>query len=170
MKVAALLDCPRAALALVAAFALLAIALALALQYGLDLAPCPLCALQRLALIVAGAVAAAGALLAHGRGWQLGFLGASTLAALAGASVAAWHVRILAAPVGSFSCGRPFQWLHEDFPLAVWLPRLFHGYGDCLSNEWTLLGLGVPHWSLAGFAIVLALLALGFRGALRARR
>jgi len=170
MNVAALLDCPRAALALVAAFALAAIAAALALQYGLGLAPCPLCALQRLALIVAGAMAAAGALLARGRGGQLGFLSASTLPALAGAAVAAWHVRILAAPPASFSCGRPFKWLHEDFPLAVWLPRLFHGYGDCLSNESTLLGLGIAHWSLAGFAIVLALLALGFRGALRAPR
>jgi disulfide bond formation protein DsbB len=158
----------RTALALVAAFAAVAMLVALYLQHVVGLDPCPLCVLQRVALILAGALALGGALWARGRGAQLGVIALSAAAALAGAGVATWHVWILAYPPESMSCGRPFEWFHEDFPLAVWLPRLFRGDGDCLSTDWSLLGLGIPHWSLVGFVIVLALLALGARSAWRA--
>jgi disulfide bond formation protein DsbB len=159
----------RHALALVAAFAVVAMGVALYLQYGLGLKPCPLCVLQRIALILAGVIALAGALFASGRGAQLAFLSIAALATLAGAGVAIWHVWILVYPPESMSCGRPFEWFHDDFPLALWLPRLFRGDGDCLSTEWSLLGLGIPHWSLVGFVIVLALLGLGARAAARRR-
>jgi disulfide bond formation protein DsbB len=157
-------------LALVAAFAVAAMAVALYLQHVVGLKPCPLCVLQRIALILAGTVALAGAVLARGRASQFAFLAGSAAAALAGAGVAVWHVWILVYPPESMSCGRPFEWFHEDFPLAVWLPRLFRGDGDCLSTEWSLLGLGIPHWSLVGFAVVLGLLLLGARSALLAAR
>ena len=159
----------RRALALVAVFALAAMGVALFFQYGLGLKPCPLCVLQRIALILAGLIALAGALLARARGTQLACVAAAALAALAGAGVAGWHSWILAFPPASVSCGRPFEWFHEDFPLATWLPRLFRGDGDCLSAEWSLLGLGIPHLSLIGFGCVVALLALGARAAWRAR-
>jgi disulfide bond formation protein DsbB len=158
----------RGALALVAAFTLAAMLVALYLQHVVGLEPCPLCVMQRVALILAGLIALAGASLARGRLLQRFFLGGSALAALAGAGVAIWHVWILANPPESMSCGRPFQWFHDEFPLREWLPRLFRGDGDCLSESWSLLGLGVPHWSLVGFVAVLALLALG-AGATRHR-
>jgi disulfide bond formation protein DsbB len=157
----------RTALGLVAAFAVAAMAVALYLQHVVGLNPCPLCVMQRLALILAGLIALAGWLLARGRGAQRGFLAATALATLAGAGVASWHVWILAHPPESMSCGRPFQWFHDEFPLGTWLPRLFRGDGDCLSESSTLLGLGIPHWSLVGFAVVLALLALGWRARAR---
>ena len=106
-------------------------------------------------------------LLAAGRTALLGYTLAAGLAALAGTGVAVWHVWILAFPPESMSCGRPFQWFHDDFPLATWLPRLFRGDGDCLSTDWSMLGLGIPHWSLVGFAIVLTLLALALRASRR---
>jgi len=161
---------PRAVLAWTAAFAALALALALFLQHGMGLQPCPLCILQRVALILAGAIALAGALLGRGSGAQRAWIGASMLAALTGAGIAGWHAWILAQPPATMSCGRPFEWFHAEFPLGVWLPRLFRGEADCLSGEWSLLGLGVPHWSLVGFAFVLALLALGLRSDRRAER
>jgi protein dithiol:quinone oxidoreductase len=154
---------PRVALGLVAGFAMVAMVCALYLQYVVGLTPCPLCSLQRMALILAGVIALGGAMLARGRGAQRGFIGASALAATAGAGVALWHVWILFDPPHSLSCGRPFQWFHDEFPLTTWLPRLFRGDGDCLSTEWSLLGLGIPHWSLVGFGVVLVLLVLGAR-------
>lgn len=157
----------RTALGLVAAFAVAAMAVALYLQYVVGLEPCPLCVMQRLALILAGLIALAGALLARGRGLQRGFLAATALVTLGGAGVAGWHVWILANPPESMSCGRPFQWFHDEFPLSTWLPRLFRGDGDCLSEAWSLLGLGIPHWSLVGFALVLALVVLGWRASAR---
>jgi disulfide bond formation protein DsbB len=158
---------PRQALAAVAAFAVAAMLVALYLQHVVGLKPCPLCVLQRIALIVAGCIALLGALLARSRAALLGSTLAAGAAALAGTGVAIWHVWILAYPPESMSCGRPFQWFHDDFPLAIWLPRLFRGDGDCLSTDWSLLGLGIPHWSLVGFAIVLTLLALALRASLR---
>ncbi len=158
----------RRALALVAAFALVAMAVALYMQYVIGLTPCPLCSIQRMALILAGVVGLVGALVARGRSAQRAFIGGSMLAALAGTGVAVWHVWLLAFPPASMSCGRPFEWFSDDFPLVVWLPKLFRGDGDCLNDSWHLLGLGVPHWSLLGFVVVLALLVLGWR-ATRAR-
>jgi disulfide bond formation protein DsbB len=153
----------RQALAAVAAFTVVAMLVALYLQHVVGLKPCPLCVLQRIALILAGSIALLGAVLARRRAGLLGSTLAAGAAALAGTGVAIWHVWILAYPPESMSCGRPFQWFHDDFPLATWLPRLFRGDGDCLSTDWSLLGLGIPHWSLIGFLIVLALLGLALR-------
>jgi disulfide bond formation protein DsbB len=158
----------RLALALVALLALASMAFALYLQFVEQLEPCPLCSIQRVALIACGLLAAAGALALRRRGSLLAITGLSAVAGLAGAGVAGWHSWLLAFPPESLSCGRPFQWFHDEFPLAVWLPKLFRGDGDCLAVDWSLLGLTIPHWSLLVFIAVLALLAFGIRGARRA--
>ena len=149
---------PRGWLALSVAVVVLSMGSALYFQYGLGLEPCPLCVLQRVAIIGAGIVAGFGLLAAQAR-WQ--FIAAVTaiVIALAGAAVAGWHSWILAFPPESLSCGRPFQWFHEDFPLALWLPRLFAGEGDCLAVDWTFLGLAIPHLSLIAFVLLIGLAA-----------
>jgi disulfide bond formation protein DsbB len=159
----------RLGLAAVAGIAVLAMAFALHLQYEVGLKPCPLCSIQRLALIAAGLVGAIGALAARSPGALLAAGGLSGVFALAGAGVAGWHSWLLAFPPESMSCGRPFQWFHEDFPLVTWLPKLFRGDGDCLAVDWSLLGLTVPHWSLVVFVIALALLAVSLRASGKAR-
>lgn len=148
----------RALLLAAAALVAASMAAALYLQYAVGLAPCPLCALQRLGIIAAGVFALAAAWAARGSIARLIAGGAAIASALAGAGVAVWHSWLLAHPPEQLGCGRPFQWFHEDFPLVVWLPRLFRGDGDCLAVEWSLAGLTVPHWSLLAFVGVLALL------------
>jgi disulfide bond formation protein DsbB len=143
------------AVALVAA----SMAAALYLQYVVGLAPCPLCVLQRMGILAAGFFALLAAWAARGSIARLAASSAAIASALAGGGVAVWHSWLLAHPPEQLGCGRPFEWFHEDFPLVVWLPRLFRGDGDCLAVEWSLLGLTVPHWSLLAFAGVLALLA-----------
>jgi len=59
------------------------------------------------------------------------------------------------------TCGRPFQWFHEEFPLGTWLPKLFAGEGDCLKIEWSLFGLSIPDLSLIAFLLLLALAVMG---------
>ena len=68
-------------------------------------------------------------------------------------------------PPASMSCGRPFEWFNEDFPLIVWLPKIFRGDGDCLAVDWTLLGLSIPQWSIVVFVALLALLVVALRRA-----
>jgi protein dithiol:quinone oxidoreductase len=146
----------RTWLALTAALAAGSMAAALVLQYVYGLAPCPLCVMQRVAIIAAGLAAVAGLLLPLGVAAVAASL-VSALFALAGAGIATWHSWLVAYPPESMSCGRPFEWFHEEFPLATWLPRLFRGDGDCLANDWSLLGLNVPNLALLTFVLLIAL-------------
>lgn len=158
---------PRALLVLAVAVVSASMAGGLFVQHVIGLEPCPLCVLQRVGFIGCGAIALAGALLARGPRGQLAATGLAAVPALGGGGVAVWHNWLVLNPPESMTCGRPFEWFHEDFPLAVWLPKLFRGAGDCLHNDWTLLGLSVPQWAIVMFAILLATLLVA---ALRAWR
>jgi disulfide bond formation protein DsbB len=157
---------PRTLLAMFVAVVAAAMGGALYFQYVLHLEPCPLCVLQRVAIIAAGLCALAGVLLSG----ALGQLVASAMAgafALLGGGIAAWHSWIVRYPPESMSCGRPFQWFHDEFPLGTWLPKLFAGEGDCLKIEWSLFGLSIPDLSLLAFLLLLALGLLAARAAFR---
>jgi disulfide bond formation protein DsbB len=143
---------PGRALALALALVVGSMLAGLYVQHVAGLVPCPLCVLQRIAYVATGVFAGIGAFVLRGRIGRFLSATLALLAALAGGGVAAWHNWIIAYPPESLSCGRPFEWFHRDFPLAVWLPRLFRGDGDCLDVSWTLLGLTVPGWSLVVFA------------------
>jgi protein dithiol:quinone oxidoreductase len=135
-----------------------AMAAALYLQYVVGLNPCPLCVIQRMAIIAASIFALLAALAAY-RSWPRPLLGILGIAfAGAGGGVAVWHAWLLKHPPESLGCGRPFEWFSEDFPLVTWLPKLFRGDGDCLAVDWTFLGLGVPHLSALTFLALLVLL------------
>ncbi len=141
---------------------------ALYLQYVEGLVPCPLCSLQRMGFLAAAFFALLAAL--AGRGLARPILGLVALvAAIAGAGVAAWHAWLLAHPPEVLGCGRPFEWFSDDFPLIVWLPKLFKGDGDCLDVHWTLFGLGVPHLAGIAYLGLIALLVLATRAAFRER-
>jgi disulfide bond formation protein DsbB len=155
----------RVALALVALGTVGAMAAGLYLQHVVGLAPCPLCVLQRMGFIACGLIAGGGALFARrARSLKLVALTAG-IAALAGLGVAIWHTYLIWSPPASMSCGRPFEWFNDEFPLIVWLPKIFRGDGDCLAVDWTLLGLNIPQWSVVVFAGLLALLVVALRRA-----
>jgi protein dithiol:quinone oxidoreductase len=141
---------------------------ALYLQYAVGLLPCPLCVIQRMGFLSAALFALLAALVGAGTARPvLGVLG--LLCALAGASVAAWHAWLLAHPPETLGCGRPFEWFSDDFPLVVWLPKLFKGDGDCLDIHWTFFGLGVPHLAGLAYIALIALLILATVAAMRER-
>jgi disulfide bond formation protein DsbB len=156
---------PRVVLGLVAATTAAAMAAGLFLQHVVGLAPCPLCVLQRMGYIACGLIALGGASFARRAGAVKLVALVAGLAALAGLGVAIWHNYLIWFPPESMSCGRPFEWFNDDFPLIVWLPRIFRGDGDCLAVEWTWLGLSIPQWSVVVFAGLIAMLILAFRRA-----
>ena len=153
---------PRALLALMVAFVVLSMAGGLFFQHVLMLQPCPLCVIQRVAIIGVGLFAAIGVVLPGARGQLVAAL-LATLSALGGAGVASWHSWILVYPPESMSCGRPFEWFHKDFPLETWLPKLFAGHGDCLKVDWTFLGLAIPNLSLIAFTMLIGVTVLAVR-------
>lgn len=159
----------RPLLAAAVALVVAAMGAGLYLQYAVGLEPCPLCVLQRVGFVLTGIVALLGALVARGRAAQIVASLLALLPAVAGGAVAVWHTWLTMFPPASATCGRPFEWFHEDFPLAVWLPKLFRGAGDCLHQDWTLLGLSIPQWSVLVFAALIALLAAALVRAARSR-
>jgi disulfide bond formation protein DsbB len=135
-------------------------AYALYAQHGLGLEPCPLCILQRMAVIAVGVAFLAGALHSPRGGGRLVYAGLALLAAAAGGGVAAHHVWLQSLPADQVpACGPGFDYMMDAFPLSQALRMIFAGSGECAEIDWTLFGLSMPVWTLVGF-VVLALWAV----------
>ena len=134
------------------------------LQSMVSLQPCPMCIVQREALIAVAVFSALAAACKPG-GWQRGF---GVLA-------------LLFAVLGAFTGGRQswLQWnppafstyergnlygMIESMPIGRLLPSIFKGSGDCAAVDWTLLGGSIANWSFMWFAFcTVLLLALALR-------
>ena len=144
-------------------FAAIAVVCASLLAYGiyylqeeLGLEPCPMCILQRYALIAVGVTALVTAI--HGpRAWGLKvYSGLIVLFSLAGAGVAARHSYLQHFPPKVETCGSDLDFLVSNFPLVQALPKIFAGTGSCSKVDWKFLGLSIPEWTLVWFAIFAA--------------
>lgn len=132
---------------------------ALYLQHGLDMKPCPLCVLQRYAFAAIALVCLASAVL-PGTAGRAG-AGLGLLVAITGTGIAAWHLWVKAHP--EVSCGiDPLETALNRIPSAELLPFLFQANGFCSADYAPILGLSIPMWALLWFVIfgiVLARLA-----------
>jgi disulfide bond formation protein DsbB len=132
---------------------------ALFVQYVQGLEPCPLCILQRVAVLVAGALFLVAAL--HhpaDRGARVyGVL--IDLAALGGIVVAARHIWIMAQPPGSVAeCGASLDYMMAVLPWHEVLAKVLAGSGECAKLDWQFLGLNMPTW------VLMALVGVGTWG------
>jgi len=151
----------------VACAGLLAFAIYLQEQVGLD--PCPMCILQRYAFTAIGIVALVAAI--HGpRGAALKAYGSLLiLLALAGGGVAMRQSYIQHFPPVTSSCtGTDLEFLVNSFPISQALPKIFSGSADCAAVHWRLLGLSIAEWALVWFAFF-AVASAWFTFARRAR-
>lgn len=148
-----LLDAPRRLLALVALVCVLLLAFGLYLQHVVGLEPCPMCIVQRYALVLVAIVAGVSALSAR-RNFLI--TGASLLVLLSGfgAFVAARQSFLQWYPPEIVSCGRDFYGMIETFPLKRAIPLIFKGSGDCSAIDWTFLGGSIANWSFVSFALI----------------
>ena len=125
---------------------------ALWLQYGLNIDPCPLCSLQRLAVIAMGVVFLVAAI--HNPK-PLGagiYAGLATIIGIFGAVTAMRHVWIQSLPKDEVpACGMGLNYMLETMPLADVLAKVFKGSGECAEQGWLLLGLSIPAWTLVFF-------------------
>jgi disulfide bond formation protein DsbB len=144
------------------------VAYALFVQYGLHEEPCPLCILQRVAVLAVGVVFLAAALHAPSRdGWRRMYAVLIVLTALAGIAIAGRHVWILAQPAGSVAeCGASLDYMMDVLPLHEVLGKVLSGSGECAKVTWRFLGISMPAWVLANLAglAVLGVLANGRSG------
>ena len=145
----------------VACIAMLAYGLYLQHVVGLD--PCPMCIVQRYALLLVALFAGLAAA-ASRRGTQLAGALLVIVTAAFGAFVAARQSWLQWYPPEVSSCGRDLYGMIENFPLQRAIPMIFKGSGDCSKVDWTLLGGSIANWSFLCFGgIVLLSLYLVWR-------
>ncbi|MEZ7847874.1 MAG: disulfide bond formation protein B [Polaromonas sp.] len=154
---------PRRVLALVLFGSVAMLAFGLYLQHVVGLEPCPMCIVQRYALLLVALVAGLTALFSGRAVLMLGS-GLLLFSAGLGAFVAARQSWLQWYPPEVASCGRDFYGMIETFPLQRAIPMIFKGSGDCSVIDWTFLGLSIANWSFLSFvAICLIALALMLR-------
>jgi len=131
---------------------------ALYAQHVLLLDPCPLCVLQRVAVIGLGAVFLLAAI-HRPLGWgRRVYAALILLVAGAGVAIAGWHVPLQNLPPSEVpSCGPGLGYILDAFPLTDALRMVFEGSGECAEIVWSLFGLSMPAW----VAVCLLLLGAG---------
>ncbi|MDZ7936759.1 MAG: disulfide bond formation protein B [Rhodoferax sp.] len=159
---------PRQVFALLALACVALLVFGLYLQHVVGLEPCPMCIVQRYALVLVAACAALTG--ATGRK-SLQITGAVVLVVLSvlGAYVAARQSWLQWYPPEVVSCGRDLYGMIETFPLKRALPMIFRGGGDCSKVDWTFLSLTIANWSFLCFS-GLALVGAVMGGRLSRRR
>ena len=156
---------PRRTLALICAACVAMLAFGLYLQHVVGLEPCPMCIVQRYALILV-AIFTGLASVKGQKGWWMSFSVLALLASGFGAFVAARQSWLQWYPPEIATCGRDFYGMIENYPVSRAIPMIFRGSGDCAAIDWTFLGGSIANWSFLCFvAFAVVLLALVVRGA-----
>ena len=121
------------------------------LQHVVGLVPCPMCIVQRYALVLVALIALLASLFSK----KTAHLFSATLLLITcgfGAFVAARQSWLQWYPPEVVSCGRDFYGMIETFPLQRLVPMLFKGGGDCTKVDWTFLGGSIANWSFLSFS------------------
>ena len=161
-----LFTAPRRTLAAVALACVGLLAFGMYLQYGVGLEPCPMCIVQRYALI--GVALCCGvASVGRSKLWQMGWSVLALALAGFGAFTAARQSWLQWYPPEVATCGRDFYGMIESYPISRAIPMIFRGSGDCSAVDWTFLGGSIANWSFLCFSalavLLLGLLAAGVR-------
>ncbi|MBA1201901.1 disulfide bond formation protein B [Pseudomonas capeferrum] len=128
---------------------------ALYMQVVLGEAPCPLCILQRYALLFIALFAFIAASMRGSRSLTF-FEGLVVLSAIGGIVAAGRHVYILANP--AVSCGiDTLQPIVDDLPLAHVWPLAFQVDGFCSTPYPPIGGLSLAQWALLAFILTAVL-------------
>ena len=129
------------------------------LQHVQGLEPCPMCIVQRYALLLVGVFAALAALTPR-TGLQKTWALLGLLTAGGGAFTAARQSWLQWYPPEFATCGRDFYGMIESYPISRSLPMIFRGSGDCAAIDWTFLGGSIANWSFVAFSVFVVVLLL----------
>ena len=120
--------------------------------------PCPLCLMQRLWTMLAGAAIVAG--LAHNpRNIAYPLVALACTVVGGGFSIRQlWLQHLPADQVPA--CTPDMAYMIDAFPLADIIHAMTYGTGNCAKVTWTLLGLSIAAWALVGFVALAAVVGL----------
>jgi disulfide bond formation protein DsbB len=130
------------------------------LEFYSGFVPCPLCLLQRFAMVILSLFFLFGAVLSIKKfGYKLiGFL--SLITSLLGVLLAGRQVWLqhLPSAIGG-NCEVSLQYMLRALPLQEVLSKVFAGTSECTRVDWQFLNLSLAEWSLICF-IVFSLFSL----------
>jgi len=130
-------------------------AYALFAQYVLGLEPCPLCVLQRVAMIALGLVFLGAFVHNPGRVGARFYGVLLFLVAAVGGSISARHVWLQNLPPSEVpDCGPGLEYMLSSFPLGESLNMILSGSGECADVVWSFLGFSMPAWVFASFVFL----------------
>lgn len=134
---------------------------ALVLEYTQELEPCPLCLIQRWALlpVVLGAV-----ILLWLPTQPVGLV-VSGLGVIAGGSTAARQLYLqFLGPDQAPACGPPLEYLVESGAgFAKIVDYFWAGDVSCATVQWSLLGVSIPGWSFVGYTMLAVVLVVAWK-------
>lgn len=128
------------------------LALALVLQHGFGMAPCPLCITQRMALVVTALCAAVA--LAVPQRYRAVFSWSGAAASAAGLSLASWHTYKMLVPSTATTCAEGLGFWLDNLWFSEHLPFIFAPRGDCIQDAANLLGTPLPAYSVVLFLAI----------------
>lgn len=137
-------------------YCLFLLGVAFVLQLVFDLNPCPLCLLDRIAIMGAGSFFLLGGLhYPKAYGLKGLYLGLATLCSLCGLFIAIRHVWIQSLPPEKApACGPNLDYLLNNFPLNEVLKIILSGSGECTKIQGTLFGFSLAQWTLGGMVLL----------------
>lgn len=147
-----LLSIPRHCFLIIFLGCSLLIAIALYMQYQMELIPCALCMTQRVFVIAVGVVGLAGWLHNPGSRGIRTYSIVGMLMAVIGGAFSTRHVWLQSLPEDMApACGPSLGYLLETVPIVEALTVLLQGDGNCAESVWSFLGLTIPGWTLVAF-------------------
>lgn len=125
------------------------------LQVNLGLMPCPLCVIQRAAVVVIAFIFFIGSLYTpfqpNGKRLHSVLL---VVVSVLGAIVAAHHMWLQHQPPGTVvSCSPTLNYILQNMPLNRAFSAIYNGSGDCATNVWQFMHLSIPEWTFVFFTL-----------------
>ncbi|MDE0308744.1 MAG: disulfide bond formation protein B [Acidiferrobacterales bacterium] len=128
------------------------IAVAYYMQYVMYLEPCPLCMVQRVAIMLIGLMCLAAFVHNPSRLGMIRYSVALMLLATFGAVIAGRHVWLQHLPSDRVpECFPGIGFILANNPFMDAVRIIFGGTGECAQTQWTFLGLSIPGWTLVFF-------------------
>lgn len=140
-------------------FCTAAMAIALYMQYAMNMEPCHLCVTQRIFYIAAGLTGLAAFIHGPARVGRKIYATLGTVFAIAGAGFAIRQIYLQHLPKDEVPmCGPSLGYMMEEFPLSEVLAAMLSGDGNCAEISWQdpVLQLSIPEWSVICFILLAA--------------
>jgi disulfide bond formation protein DsbB len=126
-------------------------------QFALEMEPCPLCIMQRVATLMVAVGCLVGFFLLERPLGLLIVSGWTLLSSFFGIYLAHHHNWLQNLPADQVpSCGPSLEYMLDAFPIMEVMTVLLRGNGNCAEISWSFAGLSMPGWLMIffiGFAI-----------------